>query len=506
MLKKCMFGLILILFAFSCLTAQETVTVYPVPKINNSSDEAPSIAANRQGDIMVIYRNSVEGAMYYYRKHGTSDWVGPAPIPNQPYGKGWGSDIYNTDVGVTRNGNFHVMWGIIEGSPAGLYYAVFDIVAGTWSAVEYVLPSGQRMEDLSMGVNPKTDDVILSWTWVMGIEKDEFIKVKGADGWEDSKNISNGPIGDTNPKLGFDEDGRTYLVHKTDRLRSGGNPNVDGDWELVIRLHWLDENNHYSTIWKDEVTWNYPGWHFLPSVAGLKGGQGMVAFAWPNRRGYFYVSFDANSNTSEIEFDPTILEDCQIAPCPVIPWYEYHSLILPYVDEYIFTYKSPALSIEMMRFKDGEWQGAPINLCDGYSSTWPYDTYVQPSVGVLSAWADRADDKKVYFSIYDYKKTVVMQPLNFDVVHGQERSFFSSYYLYKLTWENDPLNQENDVTIASFNIYRKAKTTGNYEKIADVPADTFTYVDRDNVSAADNYDYAVSAVDNEGNESGLAVK
>ena len=74
-------------------------------------------------------------------------------------------------------------------------------------------------------------------------------------------------------------------------------------------------------------------------------------------------------------------------------------------------------------------------------------------------------------------------------------------YLYALTWENDPYNVEKGVIVSKFNIYRRDRDSGQlWVKIDSVDASVLAYADK-NVTAASYFEYYVTAVDNEGNES-----
>ena len=83
-----------------------------------------------------------------------------------------------------------------------------------------------------------------------------------------------------------------------------------------------------------------------------------------------------------------------------------------------------------------------------------------------------------------------------------ERGFFNAYYFNILSWESNPLNTAQGVTIAAQRIYRKLRTEANtqWTRIVEVSPTTMTYIDR-NVAKYSDYVYAVACVDASGIES-----
>jgi len=111
--------------------------------------------------------------------------------------------------------------------------------------------------------------------------------------------------------------------------------------------------------------------------------------------------------------------------------------------------------------------------------------------------------------ILDADKTVkanfryLIQPaVNVTVQKKVERGFFNAYYFNILSWESNPLNTAQGVTIAAQRIYRKLRTEANtqWTRIVEVSPTTMTYIDR-NVAKYSDYVYAVACVDASGIES-----
>jgi hypothetical protein len=129
----------------------------------------------------------------------------------------------------------------------------------------------------------------------------------------------------------------------------------------------------------------------------------------------------------------------------------------------------------------------------------------------FTSWAGDASGSALSITVtLDVDKTVkanfryLVQPaVNVTVQKKVERGFFSGYYFNILSWEANPLNNAQVVTIAAQRIYRKLRTEANtqWARIAEVSPTTMTYVDRNVLSKGLDYVYAVACVDSNGNES-----
>lgn len=97
-------------------------------------------------------------------------------------------------------------------------------------------------------------------------------------------------------------------------------------------------------------------------------------------------------------------------------------------------------------------------------------------------------------------------PLNVASETLINRAYLYREYINQITWDPNPLNQE-DFEIVNYRIYRKLKgqINSSYHQIAEVPASDFTYRDRHLPSKdeAESFEYTVTAVDSDGQESPL---
>jgi PKD repeat protein len=91
-------------------------------------------------------------------------------------------------------------------------------------------------------------------------------------------------------------------------------------------------------------------------------------------------------------------------------------------------------------------------------------------------------------------------PLNLKVVMKEDRGLFKGVYYSYLSWS---ANTSDIYAPAFYKIYRSTDG-GAFENIGTTNASTFEYVDS-NVAAGQNYTYAVSTVDGDGDESALST-
>lgn len=95
-------------------------------------------------------------------------------------------------------------------------------------------------------------------------------------------------------------------------------------------------------------------------------------------------------------------------------------------------------------------------------------------------------------------------PLNLQFQRFENRNLFSIEYLYRITWDRNPRNEEIGAAIVAYRIYRREIGMGGFSHFHTVPAGTQTryeYLDRTLGATARMYEYAVSSVDSAGRES-----
>jgi len=421
-MRKSLIAVLLILASVGILPA--ALHVYQVPDLAGGN-EKPSIARNAQGDILIVYRNNIGGAAYYFKRHDGGT-LGPEIIAGQTYEPLAKKNILVTDIVADPAGNFHAVWNFdIHKGAWGMYCAVFDIATERWRAPTRIV-SG-KVEAPRLTINPLTNDLVVAYdSFLRSINKDVFIKVKTSAGWKKEVDLSfrtqeaarpsdwraalapragddwtglqapHGQLAETNAWVAVDEsDGYVYVTWKADKWN-----NALSKWELQIVVALLDPS--YNMVWFGRVTHDYEGFHFLPTIAAIDG-QSMMAHAWQQEAGYYYINFVRNGNA--LVYNPSVLNDHRIAECPLHPHYEFFSYVVGHGDEMMFVYKDPDKRTNLLRFTpDGKrLDKLPIDLCNSEPSRWPIDVFSALEVGLLTVWAaPREGDASIHYSIYDY--------------------------------------------------------------------------------------------------------
>jgi hypothetical protein len=428
-MKKSLIAMGLILASVGILPA--ALHVYQVPDLAGGN-EKPSIARNAQGDMLIVYRNNVDGAAFYYKRHDGRT-LGPGIIAGQPYEPFAKRNVFVTDIVADPAGNFHAVWNFdIHKGAWGIYYAVFKIATESWSSPSRIV-SG-KIESPKLTINPLTNDLVLVYDCYLPGNKDVFLKVKTRAGWQKEVDISydtqveappsgpsasraalaaraaddqtgiaapHGALAETNAWVAVDRsDGYVYIIWKADKWNV-----TESKWELQIVVTLYDPS--YKRVWLGRVTHEYEGFHVLPTIAAING-KSMMAFAWQQEAGYYYINFVRDGNT--LVYDPSVLYDHRIAQCPITPHWEFFSYVVEHGNEMMFVYKDPAKQTNLLRFTpDGKrLDKLPIDLCDREPSLWPIDVFSDPEIGLLTVWATpREGDASIHYSIYDYPVTKI---------------------------------------------------------------------------------------------------
>ncbi|GEM_PF-1128494 len=93
----------------------------------------------------------------------------------------------------------------------------------------------------------------------------------------------------------------------------------------------------------------------------------------------------------------------------------------------------------------------------------------------------------------------ISPPANFVVERVENSNGFQIEYVNRLRWKDNPEN--SDVKVVKYRIYRRVKGSGGaMATIAEVNASVYEFLDR-GLGANDYYEYAITAVDDKGNES-----
>jgi len=98
----------------------------------------------------------------------------------------------------------------------------------------------------------------------------------------------------------------------------------------------------------------------------------------------------------------------------------------------------------------------------------------------------------------------VEPPLNISYTHNQNRNLFSTEHYFRLTWQNNPINEQRGFNVVRYNIYRRIKGQGSWQFLVRVPRkDSNEYLDRSLKNDFQNYEFTVTCQDIEGRQSDL---
>ncbi|MCJ7523998.1 MAG: PKD domain-containing protein [Candidatus Aminicenantes bacterium] len=98
----------------------------------------------------------------------------------------------------------------------------------------------------------------------------------------------------------------------------------------------------------------------------------------------------------------------------------------------------------------------------------------------------------------------IAPPLNVQYQRHVNRNLFSLEYLYRITWNHNPRNDEVGARIVAYKIYRREIGKGGFSHFYTLQTGNqsdYEYLDRSLGSVAREYEYAISSVDGVGRES-----
>lgn len=98
----------------------------------------------------------------------------------------------------------------------------------------------------------------------------------------------------------------------------------------------------------------------------------------------------------------------------------------------------------------------------------------------------------------------VQPPLDVAYNYHQNRNLFSTEHYYRLTWRNNPMNEQLGFNIVRYNVYRRLKGEEEFVHLAKVPRkDQNEFLDRSLQNTFYDYEYRVTCEDPEGRQNDL---
>ena len=438
----------------------------------------PGVAENSKGDRLVIFRGP--NSLYWYsfcRKGGS--WSPSTAIPNQMKLE----DHASVDVDADGTGRFHCLW---EEPDVCVVYASF--LDGTWTAPAKLPLPGKHDMGVTIAVR-SNDQVIAANADVIRspyLTKDIFFfyKDKGEGKWA-LQNMIQDPPSSTQPSIAIDDKDNIWLAHKAE-------PKVGSD-ELIIKAVKYGRDN--KELYVKTVT-DPTGWNFWPQIAVNSDGKVMVGFARTQHQAWEWRLYNPETGDwGEVqETGPGI---------PVRPWATFWSKMVSHDKDFYWAVMDPARILHLLMFDDAEGRWADLGVVSRGAVEY-FDLYSGYDK-LLIAWNEFAEPADVFLTLVGvepFSKLRIQSAANLKVESRIERGFFHGYYLNALTWEANPLNTERELVISAHRIYRKGRTQDNdaWSRIAEVGGTVLAYEDR-NLAKDSDYVYAVTCVDDSGNES-----
>jgi len=515
----------------------------------------PAVAEDSKGNRLAIFRGP-EGTKYYYvycPKGGT--WSSPQAIAggNQP-------SLVRSNFAymeVDSTDRFHCEW---EDAGAAVYASFKD---GVWTTPMKVPTVGRY--DFTSALALRSDDTVVTADCeVQGLSKDIWLHVKGKNDsqFQSPKNITRDFAGSTQPCIAIDSNDNSWVVWKSDWPL----PSDPTGENLVIYLGMFDKNNNdgpidwqivsYNPGWaflpqvavntEDKVmtlyaqsTWGQymtrlfdPATNKLGPIVSLN--IGIVWNPWhtffsrlaAHGKDFYAVGMTPGRALILLKFDETKSAWTQVAQVSdrgvemfhlysgydrmLVAWNSYEEptgvyLTTVEVDPLI----PPTKVLTIQTGPGGTTVPSPgiythptgsivtVNALPGFP--YAFTSWTGNASGSVPTITVTLDDDKTVKANFRY---LVQPAVNITVQRKAERSFFNAYYFNILSWEANPLNTAQVVTITAQRIYRKLRTEANtqWARIAEVSPTTMTYLDR-NVTKSTDYVYAVSCLDSNGNES-----
>jgi len=542
----------------------ETQAAAVVKTIKISGNQAgnkryPGVCENANGDRLVIYRGPNILYWYTFARKGAS-WSAPAVIPNQPTMK----SCTSTDVEADSTGRFHCLWEDLQKT---LIYASFLNGKWTTPTKVSSAGKHDMGGSIAVRSNDEVIIADVNFLRSPNNSKEIILYFKGKnDSHFAQKNITNDRESSTMPAVAVDPNDHVWVALKSDldlrdtalitnlyhfdrnnslidsetlSVKSGWNfwPHIAANSEGKVMATWVlaqsadyfsrlydPRTRNWSSIMKVNIgTPNKPWATFWSKLAAH--GKDFYLAAMNSGRYLRLMKFNEKTqrwvNVATISDDPVYYFDLYSGNDQMlIAWDNANDPS----NVYLTTVDVPALGPSTSRIsgtvrKDSSGlSGVTMTGLPGNPTT---DSSGEYGMDVDPGWGGTVRPQKSGFSFsplsitysnvtsnqtgQDYAAFLAIRSVaNLKVEKRVERGFFNGYTLNALTWEANPENTEMGLAISSQRVYRKARAEDNtkWARIAEPAGSILKYEDR-NVPSDSDYVYAVTCVDDKGNESAI---
>jgi len=518
----------------------------------------PGVAENLNGDRLAIFRGPGPDFSYrykYYSKKKDSWTTEAAVIPNPPSMEGY----FRADIEADSTGRFHCVWE--ETHDAAVYASYLD--GSGWTQPIRVFGAGTHEYGVSIGVR-SNDQVVINDTRVLAfpyLTKDIFVWLKGKteNQFNTSYNVTADEASSAQSTVAIAPNDHIWIAYKHED--DPGPPEI-----LVTRLIHLDENNRVvekrivstddkgtwcfwpsiavnnegkvMSAWAQSTATDYYSrlydpatgkmsdyirvnsglsmqpWNTFFSMLVAHGKDFYLAVLSPARLVFLYKFDETKSEWT----DPVQMSNLS---CESFDLYSgYDKIMVAWAafsepqDVYLTTLAVEPLLPKQYALTVQSGSGGTTNPAPG---TYNYDrdsnvniTAFPDTAFRLKNWSGDASGTTNPLAVkIDKDKTVkanfeyILQPaVGVATQKKLERSFFRGYYMNVVTWQENPLNVAQNVTIVEQRLYRKTRAADNsqWALLASLGPSTMTYTDM-NVGKDSDYVYSVGLVDDKGNVS-----
>jgi len=515
----------------------------------------PAVAEDSKGNRLVIFRGT-EGNQYYYTySEKGKTWTSPRSIAggSQP---SLVRSLY-AYIKVDSTDRFHCYW---EDANSGVYASFLD---GVWTTPIKTGLAGRY--DLTSALAVRSDDEVVTVDCeVQGLSKDIWVHAKGRHEtqFRSPKNITRDPgEGSTQPCIAVDSMDNSWVVWKSDYHLPGIEENLviylgkydknynDGDidwlrvsyspgWAFLPQVA-VNSEDKVMSAWAQSTSGQYMSrlydpatktlgpiislniglcvqpWHTFFSKMATHGKDFYMAAMTPGRV-LLLLKFDEQKSqwTQVAQVSDRSVEMMSLSSGydrMLVAWNSFEEPSGVYLTTVEVDPLIPPTKLLTIQTGSG-------GTTDPSPGTYTHPTGSLVDVTAIpgfpyefTSWTGNASGSVPTITVtMDIDKTVkanfryLVQPsVNITIQRKFERGFFNAIYFNIVSWEANPLNNAQVVTISAQRIYRKLRTEPNtqWARVAEVSGTTMTYLDRDVANKGLDFVYAVSCVDSNGNES-----
>lgn len=486
---------IVILLLISAASVPGALGGATVQNLSNSAAESldVSVAVNADNEIGAVWieKTSENSQRVFYSLCRGGKWSAPAAIPGQ--------SAKNAFPCIARgvNGGFVAAWH--DQTASCIRFSQFQ---GSWTTPLTVSQVGGN--SLGYPGIATTSNGRVGVSWMRGNPNfiEVFVNTLQGGRWTGPVNVSQTAYSSKYPSLASGPGGELCAVWQD-------NLYVDGEDFFVTMI----SNDRGSGSWtKAVIIDQLNAWCFRPVAAVNASRDILSCFYYKQGHGYWAAYYHDGD-----WLQPQAISD--------LGQHREHDLYFSAACAYggngfLFVYRNVRLNIVCRVVGNGALGGTQV-LSESSDCYHP-DVDYSAAVGAVAAWTERSDNCDVFVRIFEPDDDIpgpdpageVQPPLAVEASYLRplltaanlaselvtDRNVFTVRYMRRLTWSYNPDWSPWGITLSKYRIYRKLKTSLEWEALAETPADASSYLDGQGVTEEDLFDYQVRGVDELGSE------